>query len=72
MECVLMNTWPNNIRQVYSQNIHKSYNSTHYPGTREICSLCGEPTGRCEGDSLYLFNCENDGPVCEKCYCGEV
>lgn len=66
----IINTWPGGIRQSLSQDEHKRYNSTPYPGTRQLCSLCGEPTGRCEEDSMYLFNTED--PICENCYCKEV
>jgi NAD-dependent dihydropyrimidine dehydrogenase PreA subunit len=33
---------------------HEKYNSTHYPGTRQLCVSCNLPTGRCEEDSIYL------------------
>lgn len=55
---------------VRTQCEHEKYNQTHYPGTRQLCSLCEEPTGRCEEDSLFLFN--TDEPICEHCYCEEV
>ena len=55
---------------VRTQCEHEKYNSTHCPGTRQLCSLCEEPTGRCEEDSLFLFNI--NGPVCENCYVEEV
>ena len=45
---------------------HEAYNRLHYPGTRQLCILCEEPTGRCEEDSLYLE--DETGPVCENCY----
>jgi len=37
-----------------------------YIRTIQLCSICNEPTGRGEDDSLYL----NDGnePICERCY----
>lgn len=65
-----INTWPNGVRRALSQKEHEEFNSYTYPGTKQLCSLCGEPTGRCEEDSIYLFN--TDEPVCEKCYCKEV
>jgi len=66
----MVNTWPNNIRQALDQSQHERWNSYNYSGTRQLCSLCEEPTGRCEEDSLYLF--DTNEPVCETCYCKEV
>lgn len=46
-----------------SQCEHQRINAREWPGTRQICSECGEPTGRCEEDQIdgpY-------GPVCEAC-----
>lgn len=31
-----------------SPSEHAAYNATHYPGTRQLCCLCGEETERCE------------------------
>ena len=36
-----------------------------YPGTRQLCNSCGEPTGRCEDDALY--DVCGQGPLCEDC-----
>ena len=48
-----------------SQCEHERINAKEYPGTRQLCSECGEPTGRCEEDSL----CNIDGqPFCENCW----
>ena len=30
----------------------------------QYCSRCGDPTGRCEEDSMYV---EEEGPLCEEC-----
>lgn len=51
-----------------------------YPGMAEmfkqtfaqVCVRCGEPTGRCKEDALYLWD-EDDsnfdvGPLCEGCF----
>lgn len=47
------------------QSEHERWNGQHYPGTRQLCEKCGEPTGRCEEDTIY----NDDGQtVCEKCY----
>ena len=43
---------------------HEAWNATHYPGTRQLCEECGEPTGRCEEDSIYKGDA---GPLCESC-----
>ena len=60
-----MNTWPNGKRHAMDQLEHEAWNTRHYPGTRQLCVKCDEPTGRCEDDSLYVGD---DGPLCEECY----
>ena len=62
-----MNTWPDGIRKAMNQNDHERWNSYNYPGTRQLCSQCEEPTGRCEEDSMYSEDGEQ-GPLCEECY----
>jgi len=47
-----------------SQNAHEAINARHYPGTRQLCAQCDEPTGRCEEDSIYIADV---GPLCECC-----
>lgn len=47
-----------------TQADHDEWNARHFPGTRQICEACGEPTGRCEYDSLYDGDC---GPLCRAC-----
>jgi len=59
-----MNTWPGGYRHAISQDEHESWNSRHYPGTRQLCTQCEAPTGRCEEDMLAA----NDGPLCEECW----
>ena len=49
-----------------SQATHKKYNTTHYPGTRQMCVRCDTPTGFCEEDALYTD--KGYGPLCGKCY----
>jgi len=58
-----MNTLPEG--RALTQCEHESWNRSNYPGTRQICAQCDEPTGRCEEDSLL-----NDAgeTVCEGCY----
>ena len=59
-----MNTWPNGYRHALSQNEHEAWNANHYPGTKQLCSQCGNVTKRCEEDTIYN---ENDDPICEDC-----
>lgn len=61
-----MNTWPNGFKHAMSQTEHENWNATNYPGTRQLCSICDEPTGRCEEDSIYTA--EDVGPLCESCW----
>ena len=61
-----MNEWPGGKRRAMSQKEHESWNATHDPGTRQLCSLCGVFTGRCEEDSLFID--DDTDPVCEECY----
>jgi hypothetical protein len=60
-----MNTWPGGKRHAMDQSAHEQWNARHYPGTRQLCAVCNEPTGRCEDDSLFV---EDDGPFCEQCW----
>lgn len=58
------NTWPEGHRHPMTQNEHEKWNGKHYPGTRQLCSQCDQPTGRCEEDMLQ----SDKGPVCEFCW----
>jgi len=51
---------------VLTQAEHEKYNATHYPGTRQMCIKCGEPTDRCEEDAIYTD--DGMGPLCPACY----
>jgi hypothetical protein len=55
-----------------TQAEHEYINAREYPGTRQLCYCCEEPTGRCEEDSIYLASIHPDGtdlgPLCEDCY----
>lgn len=62
------NTWPGGRRKALHQSEHEAWNANNYPGTRQLCVLCDEPTGRCEDDSIYLEDKEETGPLCESCY----
>ena len=63
-----MNTWPDGQRRALSQSDHEQWNARVYPGTRQICERCGQPTERCEDDSLYSGEDCEDGPLCYACY----
>lgn len=60
------NTWPGGHKHAMSQDEHEKWNSSNYPGTRQICSVCEEPTGFCEDDG-YLDEDTWD-PLCRDCY----
>ena len=47
------------------QSEHEAFNAKNYPGTRQLCSECDNPTGRCEEDSMFI---DDTGPLCESCY----
>lgn len=65
----MSNTWPNGHRHAMSQSAHESWNAQHYPGTRQLCSNCEQPTGRCEDDSLYDdTDVDREYPLCEDCW----
>jgi hypothetical protein len=61
-----MNTWPDGRRRAMTQDDHEKWNAHKYPGTRQLCCRCDEPTGRCEDDSLFDDN--EEGPLCEDCW----
>ncbi len=64
-----MNIWPNGTKHVMSQRQHAAWNANNYPGTRQLCFYCDEPTGRCEEDSIYLDDDEyGERPLCKDCY----
>ena len=44
---------------------HEAINAAHYPGTRQLCADCDQPTGRCEEDSNFLGDIV---PLCDECY----
>ena len=62
------NTWPTGHRHALTQDEHLAWNAQNYPGTRQLCVECEEPTGRCEDDSIYANN--GDGPLCINCLKG--
>lgn len=62
----LSNSWPGGYRQAISQAGHDEWNQTHYPGTRQMCIVCGSATERTEDCSL--FDDDGDGPLCLNCW----
>ena len=62
----MRNEWPDGYRHAITQAEHEVWNRSHYPGTRQLCVECDEPTGRCEDDSIYTD--DGIGPLCEGCY----
>ena len=62
------NTWPGGCRHVMGQAEHERWNARNYPGTKQLCTTCNQPTERCEEDTLYADNDEdNEHPLCEEC-----
>ncbi len=61
----MSNEWPGGKRHAMTQDEHERWNSSHWPGTRQLCSKCGDSTGRCEEDSLSRSDGE---PLCETCW----
>ncbi len=49
-----------------TQTEHALINSREYPGTRQICVICDQPTGLCEDDEIYTD--AGKGPLCFDCY----
>lgn len=60
-----VNSWPGGTRRAILPSEHMAWNASHYPGTRQLCCCCGEPTGRCEDDSLFAE--DGNGPCCDEC-----
>ena len=60
-----MNTWPGGYKHAISQGEHERWNALHYPGTRQLCSICDNPTGKCEEDGNYI---DDVGPLCDDCW----
>lgn len=58
------NTWPGGYRHAMTQAQHAKWNSTNYPGTRQVCIDCDEPTTYCEEDAIYI---DDNGPYCDAC-----
>lgn len=50
--------------RTYTQDEHARINAREYPGTRQLCVECDDPTERCEEDARYVGDY---GPLCEAC-----
>lgn len=48
------------------QHEHEAINAREYPGTRQLCATCDEPTERCEEDGIYTE--DGEGPLCVDCW----
>lgn len=53
-----------------TQAEHDRINAREYPGTRQLCTECDEPTERCEDDQLFTE--DGRGPLCVACYSQEA
>lgn len=62
------NTWPKGYRHGLLPSEHDEWNAHNFPGTRQLCIICDQPTGRCEEDSLFSGPDDEMGPLCEDCY----
>lgn len=63
-----VNSWPGGVRRAMHQQDHKKWNAENYPGTLQLCTMCNEPTGRCEEDSLFdEQDVDQERPLCELC-----
>ena len=51
------------------QTEHARINAREYPGTRQMCCICDQPTERCEEDTISII-IDNDelSPLCIDCY----
>lgn len=55
-------------RRALSQDEHARINAREYPGTRELCCECDEPTGRAGAGEDSLYREDGGGPYCEECW----
>ena len=60
----VMNTWPGGTRKALNQDDHERWNASHYPGTRQICTVCVVPTTFCEEDGYFDDDMQ---PYCFEC-----
>jgi len=50
--------------KAHDQCTHARINASNYPGTRQLCCECDQPTERCEDDSIFVGD---TGPLCADC-----
>lgn len=62
----MSNSRPGGRRHAMHQNEHESWNSVNYPGTRQLCIDCEQPTERCEEDAIHTE--DGHGPLCVECW----
>jgi hypothetical protein len=60
------NEWPGGRRHAMDQGEHERWNARNYPGTRQLCCQCDEPTDQCEEDAIYTE--DGVGPLCLDCW----
>jgi len=48
---------------------HEAWNARNYPGTRQLCCLCDQPTGFCEEDG---YRDDDVDTYCEECWEGQA
>jgi len=60
----MSNSWPGGVRHPMTQSDHARWNAENHPGTLQLCSVCGDPTGRCEEDAIWGGDGE---PLCKDC-----
>ena len=57
-----------NLPRALSQSDHERINSLGFPGTRELCCECDEPTGNAGAGDGSLFTDDGEGPFCGPCH----
>ena len=60
------NEWPGGRRHAMYPHAHEKWNACNYPGTRQLCFQCDQPTERCEEDAIYTE--DGIGPLCPDCW----
>ena len=60
------NEWPGGRRHAMYPHEHEKWNACNYPGTRQLCFQCDQPTERCEEDAIYTE--DGIGPLCPDCW----
>ena len=63
------NSWPGGKRHAMTPDQHEAWNARNYPGTRQLCCLCDQPTGFCEEDG---YRDDDVDTYCEECWEGQA